>query len=155
MINLKKVSRGLLVPAFLLGVALVVLLAARPSSVAVRSQIRCEIEDGAGRCVLYRASLIELLARPAAFHGKKVRVIGFLKLEFEGDALYLHAEDEAHGLTNNGVWVDIPYQDSAPKLECKSGSYVLMEGIFNAEKTGHLGLWSGGLEEISRCQPWH
>jgi hypothetical protein len=37
--------------------------------------------------------MIQLIANPQAWDGKHVRVIGFLRLEFEGDALYLHRED--------------------------------------------------------------
>jgi hypothetical protein len=38
-------------------------------------------------------SLIQLIANPESYDGKKVRIIGFLRLEFEGDALYLHQVD--------------------------------------------------------------
>jgi hypothetical protein len=41
------------------------------------------------------------------FDGKLVRVIGFLRLEFEGNVLYLHREDYIHSILGNGVWVDV------------------------------------------------
>lgn len=37
-------------------------------------------------------SLVQLIANPGDFHGGLVRVIGFCRLEFEGNALYLHRE---------------------------------------------------------------
>jgi hypothetical protein len=51
-------------------------------------------------------SMVQLLAAPEKFHGKLVGVFGFLRLEFEGDALYLHREDDTQGVTRNVVWVD-------------------------------------------------
>ena len=38
-------------------------------------------------------SLIQLIANPNEYHGKFVRLIGFCRLEFEGDALFLHREE--------------------------------------------------------------
>lgn len=36
-------------------------------------------------------SLIQLIANPEKYDGKQVAVVGFLRLEFEGNALYLFA----------------------------------------------------------------
>ena len=35
-------------------------------------------------------SLIQLISNPDKFHGKLVRFIGFVNLEFEGDAIYIY-----------------------------------------------------------------
>jgi hypothetical protein len=35
-------------------------------------------------------SLIQLIATPERYHGKFVEVIGYMNLEFEGNAIYLH-----------------------------------------------------------------
>jgi hypothetical protein len=51
-------------------------------------------------------SMIQLIARPDDFDGEYVRVIGFYRHEFEGNALYLHREDYEQGLTKNGLWMD-------------------------------------------------
>ena len=53
-------------------------------------------------------SMIQLLGTPEKFDSKFIRVYGFLRLEFEGKALYLHKEDYSQGLTKNSVWVDVP-----------------------------------------------
>lgn len=50
-------------------------------------------------------SLIQLIAQPEKFEGKRVRFIGFLRIEFEGNAIYLHREDFDHGITKNGLWL--------------------------------------------------
>jgi hypothetical protein len=33
-------------------------------------------------------------------------------------------------------------------------TYVLVEGRFNANERGHLGLWSGEIEAVTRIVPW-
>jgi hypothetical protein len=38
-------------------------------------------------------SVVQLIANPQLFDGKKVRFVGFLRREFEGDAFYLHRVD--------------------------------------------------------------
>jgi hypothetical protein len=37
-----------------------------------------------------RVSILTLLAAPDRYAGKNVRLMGFVNLEFEGDAIYLH-----------------------------------------------------------------
>ena len=48
-------------------------------------------------------SLIQLIATPKKFNNKQVRVAGFLQLEIEGNALYLHQEDAQFVMTANAV----------------------------------------------------
>lgn len=98
-------------------------------------------------------SLIQLIANPNEYHGKLVRVIGYCRLAFEGDALYLHREDFEHGITKNAAWIDIGSKISTNPREL-NGRYVLVEGVFNANDKGHLGLYSGCLKEIKRIEPW-
>ena len=117
------------------------------------SQI-CTETDKDGTCLLHEVSIVELIANPEVFNGKKVRLVGYMNLQFEGNALYLHAEDYKHGLSRNGLWLQVPkgWPDNAKK--CPSKSYVLLEATFNATNTGHFGLYSGGLETITRCTRW-
>ncbi len=97
-------------------------------------------------------SLLRLIAMPQQFDGKFVRVIGFLRLEFEGTVLYLHEEDYKHGLFKNAVWVNYPFNTPAAKAIDKK--YVIMEGIFDAKNHGHMGLSSGELHTITRADLW-
>jgi hypothetical protein len=96
-------------------------------------------------------SLLQLVATPTVFDGKRVRVVGFLRFEFEGDALYLHREDFDHRITKNAVWLDV---QKTPEQGSFSGSYVLVEATFDAEGLGHGGLFSGTLRRVSRLQQW-
>ena len=100
-------------------------------------------------------SLLQLIATPDAFDKKYVRVIGFIRIEHEGSAIYLHREDSEHGLTKNGLW--LAANDSAPEGSKEAQAkdrYALIEGRFTAKKYGHRGLWSGSIEDITRMQAW-
>jgi hypothetical protein len=71
-------------------------------------------------------SLIQLIGNPDKYDGKSVRVIGFLRLEFEGDALYLHQEDFEHALTKNAIWVNAG-PGMTKNRERLDKKYVLLE----------------------------
>jgi hypothetical protein len=106
---------------------------------------------------MWGPSLIELIARPEQFHGKPVRVIGFVNFEFEGNGLYLSRESWERGISRNGLWIDPPkgYEsDSAPSTKTPNQDYVIVEGVFNARNRGHLGNWSGAIERVTRLERW-
>ncbi|MFG6430443.1 hypothetical protein [Roseateles sp. LYH14W] len=99
-------------------------------------------------------SLISLIATPREFDGKQVRVvIGFARLEFEGNAIYLHREDYLQGITKNGLWLDV---EGVRKKSAASANnrYVIVEGVFSMTDKGHLGLWSGSIQKVTRMDPW-
>ena len=99
-------------------------------------------------------SIIQLISNPEKFDGKYVRLIGFVRVEFEGDAIYLHEDDYKYGLTKNGLWLNLTkdiYEKQSRKFDRK---YVLVEGTFNAKHRGHMGLFSGAIENIKRFEVW-
>ena len=117
---------------------------------------RCEARDGSERCILWFPSLVELIARPEVYHGRRVRVIGFINFEFEGNAIFLSFEDWKHGVVSNSLSVEAPpgfQSDSGPASKQPNRRYVILEGTFNAYRRGHLGLGSGGIERITRLDP--
>ncbi len=100
-------------------------------------------------------SLIQLIAAPATFDGKAIRVWGFVRIEHEATAVYLHRDDWEHSLTKNGLW--LATNDAAPegtKEAEVNNRYALIEGRFNANMKGHMGLWSGSIERITRMEAW-
>jgi hypothetical protein len=100
-------------------------------------------------------SLLQLIATPDAFDGKYVRVHGFVRIEHEGTAIYLHREDAEHMLTKNGFWLAANETVSEGSKEAQvKDRYALIEGRFNAKKKGHRDLWSGSIEDITRMEPW-
>lgn len=98
-------------------------------------------------------SLVQLLATPDKFHGKFVRVIGYLHLEFEGNGLYLHREDYQSAIPKNGIWFE-GTGETMKKPKDFSDRYVLVEGTFDAKSQGHLGMWSGTIAKVERVMPW-
>lgn len=99
-------------------------------------------------------SLIELIANPLRYDGKRIQVIGFLRLEFEGDALYLHREDFENAISQNAIWFDRPRDLSKKQAEAVNTKYAICGGIFKAHAHGHMGLFSGTLTGITRVEPW-
>ena len=92
-------------------------------------------------------SLVALLANPKAYDGKRIRVVGFVRLEFEGDAIDLHRENDEQGITKNGLWLDVRRAMRGDRrLDRK---YAIVEGTFNANHLGHMDMWSGAIENIT------
>ncbi len=113
-------------------------------------------EEGASPRRPLSASLIQLIASPEKYHGKYVRVNGFVRIEHEGTAIYLHREDSDHMLTRNGLWLGGVRETPTPDSDEGKvhNRYALIEGRFDARQRGHLGLWSGSIDKVSRMIPW-
>jgi hypothetical protein len=105
------------------------------------------VETGpGGLCRVYDASLIELIARPERFDGKMIQVIGYVRLEFEGNGIYLSREASEHGITRNGLWIEPP--DSIRPGAEPPPRYMTVRGTFNA--ANHGGMWNGAIEHVTR-----
>ncbi len=93
-------------------------------------------------------SIVQLIATPEKYDRKVVQVRGFLRLEFEGNTIYLHEDDYRHGIGKNGLWVvrNARIDEKADKLNMH---YVVLEGTFDASNEGHLGLNSGAITNIT------
>ena len=99
-------------------------------------------------------SLIQLIAQPEKFDRKPVRFIGFLRIEFEGTAVYLHREDFDHGISRNGVWIDIPSDMTDRQRRDVNMRYVICAGVFSAANRGHMGMFSGAITNVRRIEFW-
>ncbi len=96
-------------------------------------------------------SLIQLIANPTAHNGTRVRVEGFCNLQFEGNSIYLHKDDYDWMISKNALWLSVGYPPP-PQFLGASGRYCLVEGTFSSSNTGHMGMRSGALEDISRLE---
>jgi hypothetical protein len=112
------------------------------SSIDVQKTHTKEIQD---------VSLIQLIATPEKFHQTNVRVLGFAIIEFEGTAIYLSKEFAEYNLTKNAIWINIGLSEQFKQYDRK---YVLIEGFFDKDDRGHLGMYSGALIHISRIEEW-
>ena len=97
--------------------------------------------------------MVQLLATPERFEGCRVLLMGFVHLEFEGNAVYLHRDDFEANLIKNGLWVE--FRPGVLKTgERYSDRYLILAGVFTQRDRGHMGLWSGTLRDIDRADPW-
>ena len=97
-------------------------------------------------------SFLQLIASPSTFQEKRVRLIGFAHVEFEGQALYFHREDFENGISKNAIWLDVDLR--RPEFAALNDRYIIVEGVFRGGPRGHFGMFSGALTEISRYDPW-
>ena len=98
-------------------------------------------------------TMIQLIATPERYHGKLVRVVGVGNLEFEGNAIYLSKDDISYQVYN-AVWLDFDNNTTLSYAEAKkhNGKYVIVEGIFDKDHSGHMGLFHGAITNISRYE---
>lgn len=88
-----------------------------------------------------------------------------MKLEFEGDAIYLSPSDADNHVSKNAVALDIDYarfgvpeelpkdpkqkeeaMKAAQALKDLNGKYVVLEGPFNAYSQGHVHAFSASMK---------
>lgn len=102
----------------------------------------------------FNVSIVRLITTPEKYHERRVQVIGYMNLEFEGDAIYLHKEDYEKGLNKNGFWVRFSDKLDKKEINKLNKGYVLIEGTFNKDRHGHMGLFGGEIYEITRIIKW-
>lgn len=92
-------------------------------------------------------SIIQLIATPERFNGKPVRLTGWFIYEPNGTAVYLTPDDADLRNTSNGLAVEIDEKKLLAQGIPPDGftrKLVRLEGIFDAEATGHADMCPGG-----------
>lgn len=110
--------------------------------------------SGAGKTEPSKVSMVALLAAPTHYNGIVVQTTGFLAVEFEGNALYLHEEDYRYGMEKNAVQLALtkPQEQQFKALHAK---HVLIEGVVSADnRVVDSGMYSGIIRNITRLQEW-
>lgn len=92
-------------------------------------------------------TLSKLLADPRANDGRRVRVHGFLVLEFEGNSLHPTEADFRAERYDGSVWIDVGIPD--PATQAISGKLAFVSGVFDADHHGHMGLRPGALVDVT------
>ena len=109
-------------------------------------------------------SIVQLLANPADYHGRRVRVVGYLHDKFEDSAIYLSKGDADYLNGENGLWVSyaptvsmaaaFAGQGKAAQAVRDRGHFdckmVLVEGVFDKDGHGHGDLSAGELKAVDR-----
>ena len=100
----------------------------------------------------YNVSVVRLIASPEKYDKKKIQVVGFLNLQFEGTAIYMNESDFKTGSQRNAFWV--VFADSIESKIKKNNFYhrnrVLLEGTFDKNDLGHGSLFGGTIRNITR-----
>ena len=98
-----------------------------------------------------RVSIATLIANPAQFDGKPVRVVGAFRLQFEKSRVCPAHQDLVSGRTKNCLWISLDHQrlgDGAKSLSSHNDKSVVMEGRFSMKMRGHLNQFPGSIGRI-------
>lgn len=96
-------------------------------------------------------SLINLIANSKRYDRNLIRVVGYASMQFENSALFFSENDYSHGITKNGIWIEI---EDGKEFRKHHEKYVLVEGLFYSNHLGHGGMYSGTIKHIVRMQEW-
>lgn len=102
---------------------------------------------------LQYVSILQLIAMPERFNGKRVSVIGFLSMGQEAAGLYLHREDEKNSIPDNGVAILSTTQEMRSQRASLNLKYVKIEGRFKVMDRQRFRVTGSGLE-VERCVFW-
>jgi hypothetical protein len=96
-----------------------------------------------------KVTFAELRANGRAYHGRRVRIQGLLRLKFEGTAVYdtpERCDQLKEGQPTDSVWLTIspyvPYRDLCARRQ------AVVEGVYDASERG-MGFSIGGLRDIN------
>ena len=99
-------------------------------------------------CGISACSALRIVSVPWLYHGRKITVIGFLRIQFEGNVLYPSQEAAKYPLTED-IWVDVTDEMKQRRDELNL-NYVRITGTFNAMSYADTGLHAGTLEKIEK-----
>jgi len=97
--------------------------------------------------------LVAIIADPERFHGRRVQVIGFLALGGD-NVLYLDKQSFDAANTDNAVALALGWDFVNREAPAVSDRYAILEGTFDAQRKGHLGVYRGSLRDITRLGTW-
>lgn len=117
---------------------------------------------GAEQEICY-VSMIQLIANPDVYHGKRVRVEGVGYVAYESDCLALTLEDLTHFTKNrirldlDSVYVDSLYEGGLSYYEARqyNGQHVQVVGVFEKADEYYGRFCSGRLRDITVYEPLH
>ena len=95
-------------------------------------------------------SIIQLVSDPNSFSQKKIVVFGYINIEHEGNALFLHREHAEYWIIENAIWINVADIDNKLYLKMKalSGNYVCLRGYFDANYKGYPSNFCGTLTKV-------
>lgn len=104
------------------------------------------------------ASLVAILANPAAYQNQRVRTYGVLLVSVaDGDdsgdiSLFLSKEQMDYYIALNALSLTLSPSYSVGDLVQMNGKYVIIEGLVDADAKGHMGVKAAGMIDVNRIQ---
>ena len=95
-------------------------------------------------------SIVQLLASPEKFDGKRIAVLGFLPIGPENNHLYLGKTDYDNGLASNSIAVHVS-GDMVKRRDELNMKYVRIVGIFHLNQEGQELTTAGRLDQVTDC----
>ena len=93
-------------------------------------------------------SLINLIATPDKYHGKRITTFGVASIHPESTALYLNEESLRLGMFVNAISLEADDEMTAG-WRTMDERWVVVEGVFDRTSHGHLGLLPGTIREVA------
>jgi len=94
--------------------------------------------------------MVQILANPDKYDGKRVRFVGYVVVEFECHAIFVDQESYKHGILMNSVGLLHDFGKRRTKADKK---YCLIEGVYKATPVGYRGAHNGSLI-VSKVMIW-
>jgi starvation-inducible outer membrane lipoprotein len=94
-------------------------------------------------------SMLALISNPQTYDKQRVRIKGFIHLEFEGNCIYLHEEDFTQHIEKNGLCLEFKNQGAVDSIFKFSDHYVTIEGVFDSHNLGYMSMNSGCIKQIT------
>lgn len=98
---------------------------------------------------ILHVSIIDLIANSKKYDGKVVQLHGFARVTFEGNALYMSRDDANYLIQTDALWLGFKHGSEPSEY---NGKWVRVQGTFNAKHFGHMGAFSGAIDDITRIE---
>lgn len=97
-----------------------------------------------------RVSIINLIATPDVYAGKKIRTVGVASIGYEANAIYLTAEDANIGNFANGIALGFAnFEISEERKQSLDKRHVHVQGVFIPNDPNSPLHWQGIIKDIS------
>ena len=95
-------------------------------------------------------SMVQLLATPERFHGKRIRVVGWRVWALEESVVYLHSEDAEY--RTNRIWLELETKEAKRFAGAPNHGPCVIEGEFDASKGNNFALVPTSIKNITRIE---
>lgn len=101
-----------------------------------------------------KLKLVDVLADPEKYDGKRISVVGFYHGEFEGSSFSVDKVASKQRDYARSVWLsDSSSLANKSNINLRNDSWLRIDGIFLCGPGGHMGLWPGELDRPTRIEP--